>query len=326
MKACTALLILPIELHAQQRGRMYRVGFIGNAPLTSPDSAPLNRIFVQALRERGYDEGNNLVIERRFIEGRVDRYPEFAAEMVRLNVDLIVVGSGPGVQAAKAATARIPIVMNGVSDPVAAGVISSLAHPGGNVTGIADLQVDLIPKRLELLKAAAPTVARVVFLHGQFAGFSPSRAAADDQERASAAQRLGVTLVDIEMKSPQDLEAAEVSIIRERSDALLLSPNPTNYIVRRELAEFALKHRLPTIGGNREMAEAGALMSYGLDYGDQLRQVAVFIDKIFKGANPADLPVEQPRKFDLVINLKTAKLLGLSFSQSLLQRADEVIQ
>jgi putative tryptophan/tyrosine transport system substrate-binding protein len=324
--AGVALLTLPIGLHAQQRERVYRIGFIGNAPLTNPDSAPLNRIFVQALRGRGYDEGTNLVIERRFVEGRAERYPEFAAEMVRLKVDVIVVGSGPGVQAAKAATATIPIVMNGASDPVAAGVISSLAHPGGNVTGVADLQVDLIPKRLELLKAADPKIARVVFLHAQFAGYSPSRAAADDQERATLAQRLGVTLLPIEMLSPQDLETAFASMIRQRPDALLLSPNPTNYIVRKELAEFALKQRLPTIGGTKEMAAAGVLMSYGLDYGDQLRKIAAFIDRILKGANPGDLPVEQPTKFDLVLNLKTAKLLGLSFSQLLLQRADEKIE
>lgn len=199
-----ALLTAPNPLPAQPRKRPYRIGFIGNVPPTDPDSVPLDRIFVQALRERGYDEGTNLVIERRFVEGRADRYPEFAAEMVRLDVDVIVVGSGPGAKAAKTATARIPIVMNGVSDPVAAGVISSLARPGGNVTGIADLQVDLIPKRLEFLKAAAPATARVVLLHGQFAGYSASRAEANDQDRATAAQRLGITLTKVEMNSPQD--------------------------------------------------------------------------------------------------------------------------
>jgi putative tryptophan/tyrosine transport system substrate-binding protein len=316
----------PLAVHAQQVQRVYRVALIGNLSPTNPEAARLYRIFVEALRERGYDEGTNLIIERRFIEGHIERYPGFVAEMVRLNVDVIVVGSGPGVRAAKEASPRIPIVMNGASDPVAVGLISSLARPGGNITGVADLQVDLIPKRLELLKAAAPKASRILFVYGKYSDFSPAKLAETEQEQVAAAQQLGVTLLRLEMATPQDLEPATASIIRQRPDALLLSPNPTNYIVRQELAEFALQHGLPTIGGSREMAAAGILMSYGLDYGDQLRKVAAFVDKILKGAKPADLPVEQPTKFDLVINVKTAKLLGLEVPSSLLARADEVIE
>jgi ABC-type uncharacterized transport system substrate-binding protein len=321
-----ALLTAPATLTAHRRERVYRIGWIGNISPTNPESARFNKIFVEALGKLGYEEGTNLLIERRFVEGRIEKYSGFAAEMARLNVDVIVVGSGPGVQAAKEASARIPIVMNGVSDPVAAGLISSMARPGGNVTGIADLQVDLIPKRLELLKVAVPNVSRVLFVYGQYGGFSPSRAAKIEQDQVAAAQQVGVTLLRLEMATPQDLEAATASIVRQRPDALLLSPNPTNYIARQELAEFALKQSLPAIGGTREMATAGILMSYGLDYGDQLRKVAVFVDKILRGALPAGLPVEQPTKFDLVINLKTAKALGITIPQPLLLRADELIQ
>jgi putative ABC transport system substrate-binding protein len=216
--------------------------------------------------------------------------------------------------------------MLGASDPVGAGLVASLARPGGNVTGIADYQLDLVPKRLELLRAAAPRVSRVVNLHGQYGAFPPSTLDAINAERSRATRALGLTLLDIEMRAPQDFQEATAAIVRERPDALLLGPNPTNFIVRKELAEFAVKHRLPTIGGPRETAAAGALMSYGSDTSDLFRKAAVFVDKILKGAKPADLPVEQPTKFEFVINLKTAKALGLSIPPSLVGRADEVIQ
>jgi putative ABC transport system substrate-binding protein len=324
--AGVALLAAPHGLYAQTRERHYRIGVIGNIPPTTTDGAYFDKVFVEALRSRGYAEGTNLTIERRYAEGRIERYPTLAADIVRSNVDVIVVGSGPGVRAAKEATGRIPIVMNGVSDPVAAGVISSLAHPGGNVTGIADLQVDLIPKRLELLKAAAPKISQVLFLYGRFGGFQPAREAAIEQEQSAAAQRLAVTLLRLEMSTPKDFEMAAASIVRLSPDALLLSPNPTNYIVRKELADLAIKQKLPTIGGSREMAVAGILMSYGADYTDQLRKVAGFVDRILRGENAADLPVEQPTKFDLVINLATAKVLGLAIPQSLRQQATDAIQ
>jgi putative ABC transport system substrate-binding protein len=324
--ATAALLLLQATSHAQQQGRSFRVGVIGNiSPDTDPDAARLYSIFVEALRDRGYIEGTNLVIERRFVEGRFERYSVYAAEFTRLKVDVIVVGSGPGVRAAMESTARIPIVMNGASDPVAAGLVTSLSHPGGNVTGIADLQIDLIPKRLALLKQAAPKISRVLFLHSRFSGFSRPASAAVEKEQESAAERLGVTLLRLEMREPRDFESAAASILRQKPDALLLSPNPTNYVVRRELAAFALKQRLPTIGGSRVMATAGALMSYGADLGDHYRKVAEFVDKILKGANPADLPVEQPTKFEFVINRNTARSLGLSIPSALLQQADDTI-
>ena len=322
----TALTTLSGASGAQQRGRIFRVGVIGNvSPTTDPEAARLSRVFTEALRDRGYVEGTNVVVERRYIEGRIDRYSVFAAELAGLNVDVIVVGSGPGVRAAKEAAAQTAIVMNGASDPVGAGLVSSLARPGGNVTGIADLQVDLIPKRLALLKEAAPKISRVLFLHGRFAGFSAAVSAAVEKEQEVAAERLGLTLLRLEMPGPQDFESAMGAITRQRADALLLSPNPTNYALRKELADFALKQRLPAIGGTREMAAAGVLMSYGLDYGDQLRKVAAFVDRILKGAKPADIPVEQPTKIDLVVNLNTAKALALSIPPSVLQQADATL-
>ena len=320
-----AMLVLQATTRAQQQ-RTYRIGLIGNVSPADPEAARLYRILVEALRDRGYVEGTNLVIESRFVEGRIERYSRYATEMTSLNIDVFVVGSAPGVRAVNEAAPQTPIVMNGASDPVAAGLVSSLARPGGRVTGIADLQVDLIPKRLEVLKEAAPKISRVLYLYGRFSGFSPSRLAALRNEQETAAARLGITLLRLEMLGPQDLESATASIMRQRPDALLLSPNPTMYTVRKELAQFALKERLPTIGSSREMATAGVLMSYGPDYADQLRKVAGFVDRILKGADPADVPVEQPTKFELVINLKTAKALGLTIPQSVLTRADDVIQ
>ena len=274
------------------------------------------------MRNLGYIEGKDLAFEMRYAEGKRERYPPLAAELVRLKVDVIVVGSAPGVRAAKEATTQIPIVMWNTSDPVGEGLIASLARPGGNVTGIADLAWDLNAKRLELLKAIAPKVIRVAILQGGF-GDSNSPLVRSEQE---AAEALGMKLVRVPLSKPQDFDSATAAIVRENPDALLLNPNPVNYILRNELADFALKHRLPTVSGPREAALAGILITYSPSTADMLRDVAVYIDKIFKGANPAVLAVAQPSKFQLVINLKTAKALGLTIPQSLLLRADEVIQ
>jgi putative ABC transport system substrate-binding protein len=233
---------------------------------------------------------------------------------------------GPGVRAAKEATTTIPIVMTGASDPVAAGLVASLAHPGGNVTGVADYQVDLIPKRLELMKAAVPSVRRVVNIFGNFGGFDAAKLAALDREQDAAAQALGVTLARVQMNTPEEFGQATRAVLSERPDALLLSPNPTNFLMRRDWAEFVQKQRLPSMAGSREHVLAGIMMSYGVDFADILRTLARFVDQILKGANPGDLPVEQPTKFELVINLKAAKALGITIPQSLLLRADEVIQ
>ena len=310
---------------AQPAARMWRVGFLGNAAATDPAAARIYDAFRLALRELGYVEGRNLVIEFRFAESRDERYPAFAAELVRLKPDVIVTTSGPATLAAKAATATIPIVMAGVSDPVGRGLVPSLAHPGGTITGIANLQIDLYSKRVELLKSAVPKVARVVSI-GNLAGIEPEKIAARRKAQDADAKVLGVTLLRIELNIPPEWRRVTETIVRERPDALVLAPTPINSSLRREIAEFATLQRLPTIGGNRDQVVAGILMSYGPDGDDVIRQAAVYVDKIFKGATPGDLPIEQPTKFELVVNLKTAKALGLTIPTTVLLRADEVIQ
>jgi putative ABC transport system substrate-binding protein len=276
------------------------------------------------LRNLGYVEGKNLVIEARFVEGKSERFAAFAAELVRLKVDVLVVTSAPGVRAAMEATRQIPIVMTGTSDPVGAGLIASLARPGGNVTGVADLGLDLNVKRLELLHELAPKAIRVAWLQSTFGGFDAAKSATMRAEVDAAAQALGMSLLRIPMKAPDEFDNATAAIIRERADALLLNPNPVNLALRNEIAQFALKQRLPAIAGRREEADAGILIAYGLSYADMFRDTAVCVDKILKGANPAVLPVTQPTKFDLVVNGKTAKALGLAIPQSLLVRAEVI--
>jgi putative tryptophan/tyrosine transport system substrate-binding protein len=325
--ATGSLLVAASRLGAQPATKHWRIGYIGNVPPNaSPETDRLWQVFLQALRERGYVEGTNIAFELRFHEGKIERFPQLAAELVKAKMDVIIVGSGPGVRAAKEATATVPIVMSSASDPVAAGLVASLAHPGGNVTGIADYQVDLIPKRLELLKAAVPSVRRVVNIFGNFSGFDAAKLDALDREQDAAAQALGVTLLRVQMNTPEEFGRATSAVLSERPDALLLSPNPTNFNKRRDLAEFARKQRLPSMAGSKEHVSAGIMMSYGVSIDDIVRTIARFVDQILKGANPGDLPVEQPTKFDLAINLKTARALGLTIPQSLLLRAEEVIQ
>ena len=312
--------------HAQPAGKAWRIGYIGGTPPTTPEVARIWGAFVEALQNLGYIEGKNLVIEARFVEGKSERFAAFAAELVRLNVDVIVVNTAPGVRAVMEATRQIPIVMTGTSDPVGAGLIASLARPGGNVTGVADLGLDLNIKRLELLKAIAPKATRVAWLQSTFGGFDAAKLAAMRAEIDAAAQALGMSLLRIQMNTPQDFDSATAAVVREHPDALLLNPNPVNLALRNEIAQFALKQRLPTMAARREEALAGILITYGLSLADMLRDSAVYVDKILKGADPAVLPVTQPTKFDLVINGKTAKALGLAIPQSVLLRATEVIQ
>jgi putative ABC transport system substrate-binding protein len=307
--------------------KQWRIGFIGNSPAsTNPEQARLWDVFLEALRTRGYIEGTNVTIERRYHEGKTERFPQLVAELVQAKVDVLLVGSGPGVRAAREATATIPIVMTGASDPVGAGLVASLARPGGNVTGIADYQVDLIPKRLELLKAAVPSVRRVVNIFGNFGGFDAVKLATLDREQDAAAQALGVILARVQMNTPEEFGKVTSAVLSERPDALLLSPNPTNFLMRRDLAEFARKQRLPSMAGTKEHVAAGIMMSYGVDLADTVRTLARFVDRILKGANPGDLPVEQPTKFDLVINLKTATALGLMIPPAILAQAEEVVE
>jgi putative tryptophan/tyrosine transport system substrate-binding protein len=313
-------------LNAQPAGKIWRIGYIGGTPPTTPEVARIWGAFVESLRNYGYVEGRNLAIEARFVEGKSERFPAFAAELVRLKVDIIVVTSAPGVRAAMEATRQIPIVMTGTSDPVGAGLIASLARPGGNVTGVADLGLDLNAKRLELLKAIAPKAIRVAWLQSTFGGFDAARSAAMRSEVDAAAQGLGMSLLRIQMNTPQDFDSAKAAIVRERPDALLLNPNPVNLALRKEIAQFALEQRLPAMAARREEALAGILITYGLSLTDMFRDTAGYVDKIFKGADPAVLAVTQPSRFELVVNAKSAKALDIAIPQALLLRADEVIE
>ena len=314
----------------QQAGKVWRVGFLGNAPPTTPDTKRIRDAFRQELQERGYVEGRNLVFERRFLEGKPEKAPGFAAELVRLRVDLIVTVTNPAAHAAKAATSTIPIVMLSSSDPVGVGLVASLARPGGNLTGISDYGLELTPKRLELLKAVLPRASRVAVTRCQKCTAVDDRTLELARQNYSAwaaiAQNLGMTLTYVDLSGPQDFTDATAEVLRARPNALFVGINPAGFALRKELADFAMRERIPMFAFAREQAALGALMSYGIDYADVFRKAAVQIDKIFKGAKPADLPIEQPTKFELVINLKTAKALGLAIPRDLLLRADEVIQ
>jgi ABC-type uncharacterized transport system substrate-binding protein len=314
------LFAAPLAAGAQPAGTVHRIGYLVSG------SATVNRYaeaFRQGLRELGWVEGQSIVVEYRFAEGRFDRLPGLAAELVRLKVELIVATPSPAVVAAKSATGTIPIVMIGVADPVGQGLVASLARPGGNVTGVAySVGTETIGKGLELLKEAVPKVQRVAVLSNPT---NPSHALAMNSVR-TAAQSLGLQLQFLEARGPDAFDGAFAAMARERAGALLVVPDPVFLAQRARLADLTAKSRLPSMHSLREEAESGGLMSYGSTLSSQGRQAAVYVDKILKGAKPADLPIEQPTKFELVINLKTAKALGLTIPPSVLTRADEVIQ
>jgi putative ABC transport system substrate-binding protein len=263
-----------------------------------------------------------LTIERRFSEGRNERYRALARELVNLKLDLIVAPGTAAALAAKEATSTIPIVTVVVGDPVGARLIASLARPGGNVTGMSSSAPDIIAKGLELLKEAAPRLSRVAVLRNAATPVYVT----SFKELEVAARTLRVRLQPIDVRSPKDIESGFAAMTKERADALIQMDDPFISLQRRRIADLALQRRLPTVSSERIYPEAGALMSYGASFADLFRRAATYVDKILKGAKPADLPVEQPTKFELVINLKTAKALGLALPPSLLQRADEVIQ
>lgn len=309
-----------------QQAAVRRICSLNNTSASTPDTFRLQQTFVQALAERGFVEGRNVVFELRYVEGRVERIPALAAELVQLNCDVITVSAGDvAVRALKELTSTIPIVMTNASDPVRDGLVASLARPGGNITGVANASLDLLPKQLEWLKAASPGVRRVAYLYGRYFGGTEKARAELWRSREVAAKALGFDLIPIEMPAPQDFGSATAAVLRERADALLISPNATNFILRNEIGAFALRHRLPAVGDVRELAAAGLLLSYGNDIAWSRRRSAEYVDKILRGAKPADLPIERST-FELVINLRTAKALGLTIPQSLLLRADEVIQ
>ena len=271
------LLAAPLAAEAQQAGKVWRIGWLGNTPPTNQAISANLESFRQRLQELGYVEGRNVVFEQRYAEGQDARFPEFAAELVRLKVDVIVSGTGPGTAAAKEATSTIPIVIAAVSDPVGRGWVTSLARPGGNITGVADLQSDLSLKRLELLKAAVPKVTRVVSLTN-LAGWDPAKVVATRKDFDIAAQAMGITILRIELNAPSEYEAATAAIVRGRPDALLVNPVPITFQLRREFAEFAAKQRLPAMAGTRFHVLAGILMSYGPSFPDMFRRVADYVD------------------------------------------------
>ena len=307
---------------AQPPEKVPRVGYL--SPGSSSDPARLRRFeaFRVGLRELGYVEGRNIAIESRWADGQYDRYPALAADLVRLKVDVIVAQSGAATQAAQQATRTIPIVMSLVLDPVGIGLVPSLARPGGNVMGTSFMAPDLVGKQLELLKELVPKVSRVALLrHPTNPGSAPYL-----REAEAAARILGMRLQILEARSPQEIDSAFAAMTRERAGALLIFPDSFFATQRRQIAELAAKRRLPALyGGTTEYAEAGGLMAYSPNILDLHRRAATYVDKILKGAKPADLPVEQPTKFELIINLRAAKALGLTIPPSLLRRADQII-
>ncbi len=317
------VLIASPAADAQPPGKVYRIGVLSNSPPTIPGVARNWEAFRQGLSERGWIEGQNILIEHRFTEGRVKRLLSLAAELVSLKPDLIVTASTPAARAAKQATSMIPIVMVYVFDPVRLGLVASLARPGGNVTGVAFIAgPEIAGKYLELLKEAVPKVSRVAVLSNPDSPASPFLL----RETQVAAQVLAVKLQILEVQSPNELEGAFAAMSRERAGALLVLGHPFTFYHAKRIADLAAKSRLPAVYPFRESVEAGGLMAYAADAPDMYRRAAVYVDKILKGAKPGDLPVEQPTKFELVINLKTAKALGLTIPQSLILRGAQVIQ
>jgi putative ABC transport system substrate-binding protein len=319
------LFALGAAAEAQQRVRTLRIGYLSPGNRTSESAR--SEAIRQALRELGYIEGQNIAIEYRYAEGKGNRYPEVAAELVRLNVDIIVVaGGGRLILAAKNATTTIPIVMVGaVFDPVKAGMVKSLARPGGNVTGLTNFGVELGGKRLELLKEAVPKIARLAVLYDPALQFIVIEV---KKVLPVAARALGLTIEPWEVRAADDFEKLFATLNKQRPDGLYVpgSRSPLMSANQKRIVGFALKSRLPSMYDNREHVEAGGLMSYGTDLADSYRRVAYYVDKISKGAKPADLPVEQPTKFEFVINLKTAKQIGLTIPSNVLARADRVIR
>ena len=313
------LLAAPCAARAQPQGRVFRIGILGNLRNTKPD---LWDFFIDGLRELGYVEGRNITIEWRISEGRYERIPALAAELVALKPDVIVVPANQNAVAAQQATRTIPIVMIGVTDPVGSRLVASFAHPGGNITGLAAaVGPEIGGKWMELLKAAVPRVSRVAIL------WNPGNPASALQlkEATAAAQSLKIQVRAFEARGPDDFGSAFAAMSRGRAGAILVIGDGMFSLHQARLAERVVKSRLPTMGP-RNIVSTGGLMSYQASSPELWRRGATYVDKILKGAKPGDLPVEQPTKFDLTINLKTAKALGLSIPSALVQRADEVIQ
>jgi putative tryptophan/tyrosine transport system substrate-binding protein len=316
------LLVAPLAAMVQPAGHIARIGVLdlGYSP---PAAVALQHVFRQALRELGWVEGHNLTFESRWSEGDRDQLRDLAAALVRLKVDVIAANGGDATRAAQQATQTIPIVMLGTADPVGSGFVASLARPGGNITGVSSLQADLTVKRLELLKEAVPGLSRVVVLRDTSSGVI-NRAMVSEQERAERA--LGVQLHLLEVTDPSTPEPAFAAITQARAEALMVLPSQALGAYATRIVDLVARSRLPAIYPARAYVEAGGLMSYARDRGEELRRSAAYVDKILKGAKPTDLPVEQPMTFELVISLKTAQGLGLTIPPSVLFQATEVIR
>ena len=321
--AC-GLVMTPLIVVAQPTRKVYRIGYLSIGSASATYTRPLEA-FRQGLRELGWDEGRNLLIEYRYAEGQADRLPALADELVRLKVDLIVASPTPSAFAAKNASRTIPIVGMSLTEPVAVGLVPSLARPGGNVTGLTyGVDTEIFGKQLQLLKEVVPSVRLVAVLTNPASG-GPSHALRMEAVN-KAARSLDLPLQILEVNEPGDFDAAFAAMLKERAGALLLSGDAVFFIHRARLADLAMKSRLPSMSTQWQWVEAGGLLSYAPSFPDQWRRAAAYVDKIFKGARPADLPIEQPTKFELVINLKTASALGLTIPQQVLARADEFIQ
>lgn len=323
----TVIVALSISLAAvaqaatQEPGRVHRIGNVGGG--SRQQSEPYRRALEESLRSLGYVEGRNVAFEYRDADGRPERYPDLFTELIRSGVHVIVSGSSINAAAAKRATSTVPIVMTATSDPVGSGLVASLVRPGGNITGLsADVTPEISAKRLQLLKEVAPTISRVAVLWDSTFANHPEYM----KTLSAAARTLGVVLHPVEARVAADLDAAFAAILKARPDALLVFLNSLTLIQRKPIVDFAARLRLPAVYGNRAHAEVGGLLAYGVDLPDLYRRAAVFIDKILKGAAPGDLPIEQPVKFELIVNLRTARTLGLVVPPVVLLRADEVIE
>ena len=316
------LLALSFPANAQQAAKVSRIGFVSSSG--DPRApGPLVEAFRQRLRDLGYIEGKNLLVEYRYAEGKLDRIPGLVAELVRMKVDALVVSSVPAIRAARRETKTIPVVMVISVDPVATGIVDSLARPGGNITGIASLARDLREQGLDVLREVVPEISRIGVLWN--ADGRASAVAFKEYQAATRAKKIKLQSLEVRGSTP-DLEGAFKAAVKERAGALITVSNPVLARYPKRIAELAIKNRLPSMSERSEYVEAGGLMDYSADYAENFRHVAAYVDKILKGAKPADLPVEKQNKFELVINLKTAKQIGLTIPPEVLKRADKVIK
>jgi len=318
----TGALAAPFGSFAQQQGKVWRVGFLAMRSPTASNPVATYGAFVEGMRELGYVEGKNLIIEWRSAEGQVERLPTLAAELVQLKVDVIVAAGVQPTSAAQKATTTIPIVMGNSIDPVGSGFVASLVRPGGNITGLSNLIGDLGPKHFEMLRSMVPKLSRVAILVNP----TNSGHATILKTVQTAAQKSSVKLLSVQARTPQEIESAFSTMTQDNAEAVIVANDLFFNQQRRQLAELAAKNRLPLVAATREYVEAGGLMSYGPSFAENYRRAATYVDKIFKGAKPGDLPVEQPTKFEMFINRKTAKALGLTIPQSLLISADKIIE